>query len=206
MAPEVSDITKTGGTVMLLAALLAVILNLMAMSTSILNSGQNALQSGVDTIEKQEFSPYDNTVVPGSLVSSALSLFQGRQIGVLVRTKALAEEQKQNYYINYGALFVEPAAGNAAPKKISPDNVGTVYWVKVGETTGATTEVCRKDGNAYYSGNVLMKNGLAQLNYNIKGITTPGIAQQVLSSGRFSSVLIKNAAGAPCGIVFTQVS
>lgn len=55
MSEDVSATMRVGITVILVAALVAVVLNLMVMSNSLLNNGQTTLQSGIDSVSAQEF-------------------------------------------------------------------------------------------------------------------------------------------------------
>ena len=65
MSEDVSATMRVGITVILVAALVATVLNLMVMSNSLLSGGQTTLQSGIDSVSTQEFASYDNTKVSG---------------------------------------------------------------------------------------------------------------------------------------------
>ena len=68
MSEDVSASVRVGITIILVAALVATVLNLMVMSTSLLNSGRSTLQGGIDSISQQEFAAYDNTKVSGGKI------------------------------------------------------------------------------------------------------------------------------------------
>ena len=89
MSEDVSATMRVGITVILVAALVATVLNLMVMSNSLLSGGQSTLQSGIDSVSQQEFAGFNNVRVTGTQVQTALNLFQGRDIAILVQTKAL---------------------------------------------------------------------------------------------------------------------
>ena len=55
MAEDISAQARTGVTVMALAALVAVVLNIMVIAQSIVSTGMSTLQSGVDAIKMQEY-------------------------------------------------------------------------------------------------------------------------------------------------------
>lgn len=122
MSEDVSATMRVGITVILVAALVATVLNLMVMSNSLLNGGQTTLQSGIDSVSQQEFAAYDNTKVSGTQVNTALSLFQGRDVAIVIQTKAFASSDAQNksgqgdqekgMAFNYGALLTKD--GNAS--------------------------------------------------------------------------------------------
>lgn len=129
MSEDVSATMRVGITVILVAALVATVLNLMVMSNSILSGGQTTLQSGIDSVSTQEFAPYDNTKVSGTQVCTALSLFQGRDVAVVIETKAFSKITRNtestctksdqpdggSICMNYGALLCRKASDGKAP-------------------------------------------------------------------------------------------
>ena len=208
MVAEVSDMTKTGATIMLVAALLAIILNIMAMSTSILNSGQNALQSGTDAIAGTQYAPYDNKKVTGAMVITALNTFQGQDVAICVQTYAIRKTLGKDAYINYGGLLAKNMENGSSPTKCTNNTVvntivGEAYQIAVGTTSG---DMRQQSGQPWYEGLLFVQNGIVSVNYNIKGLSAAGNPQQVLAGSRYSSTLIKDVTGNIIGIVFTQVS
>ena len=220
MSEDVSATMRVGITVILVAALVATVLNLMVMSNSLLSGGQTTLQSGIDSVSTQEFASYDNTKVSGTQVSTALSLFQGRDVAILIQTKAFAEaaDGGADKAINYGAILTKDG------KSSSPSNMPTkqtyasgtsstyltpqaktAYIVNFSDTDTANTSIVRKAGAANYEGYLHNSNGLVDSSYDIIGTTELGNSAYLLSSSRFSSVLIKDPTGSIIGIFFKQL-
>lgn len=220
MSEDVSATMRVGITVILVAALVATVLNLMVMSNSLLSDGQTTLQSGIDSVSTQEFASYDNTKVSGTQVSTALSLFQGRDVAILIQTKAFAEaaDGGADKAINYGAILTKDG------KSSSPSNMPakqtyasgttstyltqqakTAYIVSFSDTDKANTAIVRKAGAANYEGYLHNHNGLVDSSYDVIGTTELGNSAYLLSSSRFSSVLIKDPTGAIIGIFFKQL-
>lgn len=220
MSEDVSATMRVGITVILVAALVATVLNLMVMSNSLLSGGQTTLQSGIDSVSTQEFASYDNTKVSGTQVSTALSLFQGRDVAILIQTKAFAEaaDGGADKAINYGAILTKDG------KSSSPSNMPekqtyasgtsstyltlqakTAYVVNFADTDAANTAIVRKAGAANYEGYLHNRNGLVDSSYDIIGTTELGNSAYLLSSSRFSSVLIKDPTGSIIGIFFKQL-
>lgn len=234
MSEDVSATMRVGITVILVAALVATVLNLMVMSNSLLSNGQTTLQSGIDSVSTQEFATYDNTKVSGTQVATALSLFQGRDVAIVIQTKAFAaigESASTHPYankaINYGALLscqgVSSIKGAVAGAKggvptlvdtmdgnngnfITPQakRAYVINWVDGPQS--ANQDIYRKDGAANYTGVLHNTNGLVDSCYDIIGTTELGNAAYLLSSSRFSSVLIKDETGSIIGIFFRQLS
>lgn len=227
MSEDVSATMRVGITVILVAALVATVLNLMVMSNSLLNGGQTTLQSGIDSVSTQEFASYDNTKVSGTQVATALSMFQGRDVAIIIQTKAFAA-LAPDCAINYGALMTsngEASNGSAnMPGKYAATNSGTViggldsvktnfitsqaktaYVIKFSETTASGVAIQRKDGAPNYTGYLHNTSGLVDSSYDTIGTTELGNAAYLLSSSRFSSVLIKDPTGSIIGIFFRQL-
>lgn len=131
MSEDVSATMRVGITVILVAALVATVLNLMVMSNSLLSGGQTTLQSGIDSVSQQEFASYDNTKVSGTQVATALSLFQGRDVAIVIQTKAFTSNDSANntaeagWAFNYGALLSKDGAAS------TPTNKPKFYEAKV---------------------------------------------------------------------------
>lgn len=239
MSEDVSATMRVGITVILVAALVATVLNLMVMSNSLLSGGQTTLQSGIDSVSTQEFASYDNTKVSGTQVSTALSLFQGRDVAIIVQTKALAELTQgsgtsvtypyANKALNYGALVTsngiasnkdnKPAImekvvkedGTVDTSKPYDENLITAqaksaYLVTFSEETATDVAITRPNGAPNYQAFLHNTSGLVDSNYDTIGTTELGNAAYILSSARFSSVLIKDPTGSIIGIFFKQLS
>lgn len=220
MSEDVSATMRVGITVILVAALVATVLNLMVMSNSLLSGGQTTLQSGIDSVSTQEFASYDNTKVSGTQVSTALSLFQGRDVAILIQTKAFAEaaDGGADKAINYGAILTRDGKSsnpNNMPAKQTyasgtsstylTQQAKTAYIVNFSDTDVANTAIIRKAGAANYEGYLHNRNGLVDSSYDIIGTTELGNSAYLLSSSRFSSVLIKDPTGSIIGIFFRQL-
>jgi len=228
MSEDVSATMRVGITVILVAALVATVLNLMVMSNSLLSGGQTTLQSGIDSVSTQEFATYDNSKVSGTQVATALSLFQGRDIAIIVRTKALAEAfAGKNYAINYGALVTadgKPSGSGNKAKMLAIDGYtipascqamsGISGDAKTAIVSGQAktavivevgTSFARSEGNPFYTAYLHNTSGLVDSSYDTIGTTVLGNYAYILSSARFSSVLIKDPTGSIVGIYFEQL-
>ena len=208
MGEDVSGMIRTGITVILVAALITAVLNLMVVAQNIMASGLGTLESGVDQVTVQEFEKYNQKKLSGTSVKAAISLYQAKDIGIVVRTKgckstttgdgfATADENKNAnaYCFCYGSLLLYKD-NPPASKSWSPDNVKVNYF---------TTEWKMKTGEAYYEAEYYKNdNGVIQANNNTKGITSRGDAQVILDSSRFQASLIRSASGAIIGIFFEQ--
>lgn len=229
MSEDVSATMRVGITVILVAALVATVLNLMVMSNSLLSNGQTTLQSGIDSVSQQEFASYDNTKVSGTQVATALSLFQGRDCAIVIQTKAFATSMGADKAVNYGALLTKDGAASSSTNKpvmmvqdaqylpsactnygskksdVVDEQAHTAVIITFKENADSGVQLTRPAGAANYVGNLHNTNGLTDSNYDVIGTTRLGNAQYLLSSSRFSSTLIKDPTGSIIGILFRQL-
>lgn len=125
MSEDVSSQVRLGATIILVAALIAAVLSLMVVAQTILANGMSTLQTGASQISAQEFDKYNNKKISGTEVKSAMSLYAGRDLALVVRTSSCKERSIYNVedgdkdgsnnmnYIpwayNYGALLSKDA-------------------------------------------------------------------------------------------------
>lgn len=208
MSEDVSATMRVGVTVILVAALVATVLNLMVMSQSILSNGQSTLQSGIDQVSQQEFEAYNNKKVSGTLVQTALSLYQGRDIAIVIQTKSLRDTMGNNTVaMNYNSLLTSNVTqATSAPSEMTNATVKGSNNAKLYQCTiGTSGGLYQSSGASYYSGLLYAQNGLVQSSANTIGTSTVGNPQYILSSARFNSVLIKDTTGSIIGIFFKQL-
>ena len=91
--------------------------------------------------------------------------------------------------------------------KLSDLTLGTNVFLNIGSGVeiSSTGGVYQKAGSSFYTGLLYAQNGLVQSSANTIGTTTVGNPQYILSSARFSSVLIKDTTGSIIGIYFQQI-
>jgi hypothetical protein len=219
MTEEISMSIMIGTSVTAVAALVATVLSLLVMASSLMNNGQTTLQSGVDSIGAQEFQPYNNKKVSGTEIKTALQLFQGRDVAILLQTSAFRDatcptsKQGEGIFMDYGALMSTNASKSQPTKTVdtlcasAKDSIygtstGKLYAVSV---NGAGDGVTRAEGQPYYMGLLYDDAGIIQSNANTLGTTTLGNPQYILPSGKFQSVLIRDSSQSVIGILFYQL-
>ena len=192
MSEDVSSQVRTGVTIILVAALVAAILNLLVVAQSILNSGMSTLQSGVNQITQQEYNTYNQTKITGTEVRSALALYQGRDIAIVIRTNACKDASlgANSWGYVYGSLLDDAVLDTA-------NTSGTLYKL--------TDALDKSAGDAFYTAEYLYLNGVIQSSHDTTGVMTTGDTEFVLPGARFRSELIKNSTGTIVGICFTQI-
>lgn len=220
MSEDVSATMRVGITVILVASLIATVLNLMIMSNTLISSGQANLQSGIEAVSAQEFTPYDNKKIAGTQVITALDLFNSRDVAIVIQTKAIAELFGEDAALNYFGLVTKD--GKSSTNTNTPDHyelgksvpgdwssVVTTqstecYYVTFGDDVSSKA-IYRKEGESNYTATLHMSDGLVDYNFNIRNTQENGNPGYVRDSARFTSTLIKDSNGETIGIFFKQI-
>lgn len=196
-------------TVVLVASLVATVLTLMVIGSSILGGGQNKLQTGLSQIQQQDLMQYSNVTKKGSVVKSVLNLYQGEPVAVLVKTTAMfvdttgdgkqATDQAVSgvgKYFNYGCLLKGAAKASMTG--------GGQHMVIDARTGGASDPVKTREGVAHLESTLDVTNGIKNTNYDTAGVVAIGSPESILDNGLFYCQLVKDITGEIIGIVFTQ--
>lgn len=184
MGDDLSTGAKIGIGLVILCFLIAIVLSLLMVVKNITNSGANQLESGLGQMMATTYDDYDQKVVTGTKVSSAIKLFSSEPIGIVVIT-GLCQENSINGGYCYGALIEgyeqEGTNGNYSYKN--------------------STAPTRNTGDTFFTANP--KTPITY-NLNTKPLTVSGTAQYVRDNGKYLAELIKDPTGTIIGICFTQ--
>ena len=215
MSEDVSATMRVGVTVILVASLVAVVLNLMVMSNNLLAGGTEELSSGLSAVQAKEFDKYDSTKIGGSMVQTCIELFKGRDVAVVIQTLVMKEEIGEDAAINLGALltsdgraasndqnFPDKHEGGKAQKpwdSVASTDSAIVYSVEIGKA------LTKEDGSKYYEGNLHSTTGMVDLAKDTNVYNEQGNAAYIRNAGTYYSSLIKNSSGDTIGIFITQL-
>lgn len=99
MENEVSGIAKLGIVLIALAVLIGLGFGIFQISKGTANSGVTDVQKELDGVSTSAFTTYDQTVITGTMVRSAVSDFEGENTAILIATQA---------WINYCGKTTSP--------------------------------------------------------------------------------------------------
>lgn len=184
MGDDLSTGAKIGIGLVILCFLIAIVLSLLMVVKNITNSGANQLESGLGQMMATTYDDYDQKVVTGTKVTSAIKLFAGEPVGIVVIT-GLCQEKGTNGGYCYGALI------DGYTKEGSDGNV----------SYKSSTAPKRDPGNTYFT---MSPVSPVSYNLNTKPLTVSGSQQFVRDNGKFLAELIKDPTGTIIGICFTQ--
>jgi hypothetical protein len=191
MGDDISSGAKIGITLVILVALVGIVFSLLTMMKNITNSGSNQLQNGLNQLLSTQAQDYDQKIVTGTTVNTAMSIFSDQTLAFVVKTAAC--QKSGSSYANgfvYGALLT---GFNATTTEQASD--GAAYTL--------TTALHRNTGEGHYTTNLYTTGGY-KYNLNFKPTGTSGTSSYVRDSAKFLAELIYDDTGTWVGICFTQ--
>lgn len=219
MGEDLSTGAKIGITLIILCTLIAVVFSILTMMKNITNTGAAQLQGSLDQMMSSSFDDYNQKTVTGTQVLAALKLFEGQDVGIIIRTTLCGAKDAKGGY-NYGAILNGYGGTGDKPEGTQMQGYGTVfagknevdvskvdagYATKEDATKGETAVELAQSG-AYYIGSYHKSGTSIQFNLNTKPTTASGNATYVRSSSRFRAMLVKDISGTTIGVVFTEIS
>lgn len=196
MSEDISATLRTGITVILVAALIAVIINLMGMGTSILNNGQSTLQSGISNVTTQEFATYNNTNISGTQLTTCLNVFQDRDIGVVV-VNAANPTTAYNYNKQLGGSNIASAAANTTPTI-------TLGGTAAAGAAASATQLDMDSSKTFVLGTILPQASGGGSYRSYGNTAAVGNNEYINPSGRYATKLIKDSSGEIIGVMAIQ--
>lgn len=190
MGDDLSTGAKIGIGLVILCFLIAIVLALLMVVKNITNSGASQMEQGLNQMLQTTYDDYDQKVVTGTKVKSALKLFQGENLGIIVNTRQ-GQNGADTIY-NYGVLLNTTKAGGSQ-KSATEDTsqpVGSIYEV------GSMEE---RDDGASYAGNIPDK---IEFNLNTKPLDASGKPYFVRDNAKYVAYLIKDSTETITGIYF----
>ena len=188
MEGELGSGARIAIALIVIGVIISVIFVILGFTRGTTNQGISTVQTSMDTMSLAQFDDFDQKIQSGTQVISAVKLFEGRPVGLVVINKPLSGTALTRH--NYGAILT-----GADPE--------TSGGVTVGYTL-ADTDIPKTSGNSYYTGTINMTSGL-KINTNYLPLTQAASQTFVRPTAKFLSELIKDNTGTIIGICFTQM-
>lgn len=198
MGEDISSGAKIGIILIILCALIAIVFALLTMMKNVTNTGSTQLQSGLDQMLSSQFQDYDQKIITGTQLISAMAIFDGQPITFVVHTSlSMSNAATANGY-NYGVRIKTGATlGTYDQKTTEGSNAG-------GKTQVLKNKLLRPVGSSAYQAALDVTDGVYSYNLNTKPMTTSGTDTYIRGSGKFLAELIDDPTGEHIGICFTQ--
>lgn len=233
MEKEISSGTMLGIVLIALAAVIGLGFGVFSIAKGVANEGTVGVQDNLGTVSESAFDDYNDKIVTGTMVKSAIQNFKGKSVAILVNTTAMDKEvvtysshvSSQNLVMTNGKVsFKAPGLIEAGKKLAKPANSATKNYINynalfggqvtVDATTGKTTvgdmasegSLELKDGiyNATGVAFAIDSTGKVAFDYSTGGSTRTGNCEYLAPTAKFDANLIKDETGTTIGIVFTQ--
>lgn len=192
MGDDLSTGAKIGIGLVILCFLIAIVLALLMVVKNITNSGANQMESGLNQMMQTTYDDYDQKVVTGTKVKSALKLFQNEAMGILVNSHYSGNDDTT---YNYGLLLSVDPSGAGSTKSSTK---GTEAGASAGDTYKLTAPTVRPDQASYW-GSIPDR---VEYNLNTKPLDASGTECYVRSNAKYVSYLIKDSTDTIVGIFF----
>ncbi|WP_304944491.1 hypothetical protein, partial [Vallitalea guaymasensis] len=172
-----------------LGVLISVVFTILGFTRNTTNQGITTVQNSLESMQLAVYDDYDQQMLSGTQVLSALKLFEGRPTGLIVRTAAQRTDSKKEEIsdsddgYNYGALFEGVTkASDYLVDSMSKDS-GDSWYVKNLDTGDSGT-----------------------MTYNMSYLEAKksGTDAYIRPTAKFLAEIIKDSTGTIVGICFTQ--
>lgn len=189
MGSDLNEGVKIGIGLVIIIFVVTVVLGLLMLVKNLTNSSASQLEGGLNQILNTTYDDYDQQIVSGTKVTSAVKLFQGESIGIVIVTGLCQESTNAKGGYCYG-LVIDGYDENG-------DATNQSY---VASSIGGTSSPLTRDSSGTYWIGAPGKT----FNLNTKPMTVSGSAQYVRDNGKYLAELIKDTTGTIIGICFTQ--
>lgn len=215
MEREISSGAMLGIVLLALAAVIGLGFGVFAITKGVANEGTVNVQDSLGTVSNQVFLDYDQKIVTGQQVQSAIKSFEGKPYAVLISTRGMQADGKiipghKAYtfqvdvagekfdFVNYNAVLAK-SAGSVAVNQTS----GSTEGDKI-RGAGDATVLELDNGTIYTKEGFLAKKGNIVFDKETAGIYKTGNAEYLATSTKFQTYLIKDKSENIMGIVAIQ--
>jgi len=181
MGEDLSTGAKIAITMIVLGVLISIVFTALSFTRNATNQGLSSVENSMNAMTLSRFDDYDQKIISGTQVISALKLFEGQPIATVVRTRAQLAAAA-NTGNNYGAVLVG-----------------------ANTTTFITSALVKSGTDSWYTANIAL-TASSTIDYNTNYINTQrsGNIAYIRPTAKFTAELIKDTTESIVGIVFTQ--
>ena len=176
MEKEISSGTMLGIVLIALAAVIGLGFGVFSIAKGVANEGTVGVQDNLAVVSESSFEDYNDKIVTGTMVKSAVQNFTGKSVGILINTTAMDKEVKpyvSHAHINAYALDagkIEMAGTHEVYDGGEDANIGTKledqskhYYINYNALFGVTAtdgEVSWGDEGSGSAGTLTLKDGI----------------------------------------------
>lgn len=186
MEGELGSGARIAIALIVVGVIIGIIFVILGFTRGATNQGVGTVQNAMDQMQSSTFDDYDQQMMSGTQVSSAIKLFEGRPIGVVVIT-TLSGSASTPYGINYGALFTGVNSTSTPAYRLDKSSL------------------TKTAPNSFYTLNLATSAG-GTMTFNMNTLQTKksGTNEFIRPTAKFLAELIKDTSGTITGVSFTQ--
>ena len=129
MEKEISSGTMLGIVLIALAAVIGLGFGVFSIAKGVANEGTVNVQDNLGTVSESAFEDYNDKIVTGTMVKSAVTNFAGKSVGILINTTAMDKGVKP--YAEHKSIQVYALADSGNTELDTPDEI-TGSWKSLG--------------------------------------------------------------------------
>ena len=224
MEKEISSGAMLGIVLIALAAIIGLGFGVFAIAKGTANQGVTNVQTNLGAVSNSAYTDYDQTVVTGTQVTSALQTFNGKSVAVLVATQAAIDQCGATLGVtnwqangagvasaytatNIPAVQCQNAAGALLPATTSGNATVALSFVNYNALLGGATPAVKFDTACYRASSGFNSTG-GKLNLNsiAMNIGKSGMMEYIPAQGEFQAYLVKDLSGTILGVSFQQIN
>lgn len=225
MEKEISSGTMLGIVLIALAAVIGLGFGVFSIAKGVANEGTVNVQDNLGAVSDSAFEDYNDKIVTGTMVKSAVTNFSGKSVAILINTTAMDkgvkvyQEHEGVNGITFNAKGVSSEFTALSGKSVNNDSfdklnldAGHHYinynaLLQIGDEGSLDGALTLKDG-VYNATSVPFRlnayNGKVEFDNSVGGFSRTGNCEYLAPTAKFDANLIKEEAGTTIGIVFTQ--
>ena len=228
MEKEISSGTMLGIVLIALAAVIGLGFGVFSIAKGVANEGTVGVQDNLNAVSDSAFEDYNDKIVTGTMVKSAVQNFAGKSVAILVNTNAMdvgvktygAHANLNVWKLAAGKFAVGDTgrtqvknADQAKPNPVATTEagdavVGQGYFVNYNAvlSSAGATKFDIKDG-VYVTDcafDLDPATGKVVFDNTIGGFSRTGNCEYLSPSAKFTAKLIKDTSGTSIGIVFER--
>ena len=225
MEKEISSGTMLGIVLIALAAVIGLGFGVFSIAKGVANEGTVGVQDNLNAVSDSAFEDYNDKIVTGTMVKSAVQNFAGKSVAIFINTNAMDKNVKtyasHNYLSVWGLTTSDGKFAAANTMSIGTDNKLTSSAVKNAAITvsgkkafvnynallnsAGMTQFNLKDG-MYTTDAAFLIDSTGKVAYDntVGGFTRTGNCEYLSPSAKFTANLIKDTSGTTIGIAFEQ--
>ena len=231
MEKEISSGTMLGIVLIALAAVIGLGFGVFSIAKGVANEGTVGVQDNLEAVSGSAFEDYNDKIVTGTMVKSAVQNFTGKSVAILINTNAMDKDVKSYPAHADLSVWTLAAGGNFTHTAGAIDSTSGVFASekKGGAAVGPTSDAVSKVGEGYFVNYNALLDKVGAAGFKLKdgvyttdtpfmldntgkivfdntvgGFSRTGNCEYLSPSAKFTANLIKDTSGTTIGIVFEQ--